>query len=100
MLKSLLNGSRFLVFAAVLGALAVLVHKIMVLLKSPKNASTRLSMNGKIPNDFKRPPFVTSINCRLGDWRRINGGFSRQNQMMKFENDIPAEGRCDTSTLS
>ena len=57
MLKSLLNGSRFLVFAAVLGALAGLVHKIMVLLKSPKNASTRLSTNGKIPNDFKRSPF-------------------------------------------
>ena len=30
----------------------------MTLLKNPKNASTRLSMNGKSSSDFNSPPFV------------------------------------------
>jgi hypothetical protein len=40
----------------------------MILLKNPKNASTRLSMNGKSPMISAAPPFVLRLSK---DERRI-----------------------------
>jgi hypothetical protein len=41
---------------------------IMILLKNPKNASTRLSMNGKSPKILTTPPFVLRFSK---DERRV-----------------------------
>jgi hypothetical protein len=60
---------------------------LTILLKNPKNASTRLSMNGKIPNDFQRSPVRSfdKTQGRLRGTRRMNGGFSAESLIDLFD---------------
>jgi hypothetical protein len=49
----------------------------MILLKNPKNASTRLSMNGKSPKILTTPPFALRLSK---DERKV----FQQNHRMSF----------------
>jgi len=55
---------------------------ILILLKNPKNASTRLSMNGKSPTISTAPPFVLRFSK---DERRV---FQQKLILMSLERSI------------
>src|SRR3972149_11928657 len=74
---------------------------IVILLKNPMNASTKLSMNGKTPMISTAPPFVPSINSgqalRLSkDERRVfqqNQNILSAKRYRSDEATGPASGR-------